>query len=236
MLEHSFPHPQPLIALILIEVPSSIKAKRLWQRDIWLISHINEINEWQLWVGALSMEWWLNRGRVQRRGVESAFVHVVVWAVSLTGFISKSAWPFSDHVALYTLPCSPYILRSSDAWKPFLTSTVPFSSILLLENRTVAKEKEVRRTIHSFILQTQTHADLIRGKSDSGFPLSSALISSVEQCSLTVQPVLYFEKWVFTKASCHERRTCLTDQPVMDRVWVTAGARQTLYLQQKKLY
>lgn len=76
---------------------------------------------------------------------------------------------------------------------------------------------------------------LIRGKSHPGSPLSSALISSVERCSLTLQAELYFGKSVLIKAHSHERRTCLTDQPVTDRIWLTAGTRQTLYFKQNKL-
>lgn len=137
------------------------KAKRLWWRDIWLISHY----KWNKCVTAVGgsiidgvmVDPWT---RPEARSGEC------LWTVSLTEFISKSGWPFS-HVWPYTHCLAlqllqiflEFIHRSSDAWKPFLTSTVPFSSILSLENRTVAKEKEVRRTIHSFILQTQTHAD-----------------------------------------------------------------------------
>lgn len=71
-----------------------------------------------------------------------------------------------------------------------------------------------------FTVLSQKHRPMqtrIRGKSHSGSPLSSALISSGEQCGLTLQPELYFGKSVPIKAWIHERRACSTDQPVTHR-------------------
>lgn len=113
------------------------KAKQLWRRDIWLISHISEINERQLWVGAVSMEWWLNRGRVQRSGV------CLCSHASLDCLLNRiyfQVWlAFFASVALYTLPCSPVTIDFAGIYslvfwcfKPFFTSTDPFSSILSL--------------------------------------------------------------------------------------------------------
>lgn len=52
-----------------------------------------------------------------------------------------------------------------------------------MENRTAAKEKEVRKTIHSFISQKQTHADTYQSKISPGLPtqLSSDLIRRAMQ-------------------------------------------------------
>lgn len=72
------------------------KAKRLWWRDIWLISHY----KWNKCVTAVGgsiidgvmVDPWT---RPEARSGEC------LWTVSLTEFISKSGWPFS-HVWPYT--------------------------------------------------------------------------------------------------------------------------------------
>lgn len=135
----------------------------------------------------LELYWWRDGWSVQGRGVEKAFVHMLVWTVFLTGFISQSGWPF-----LYMWPHTHAASLSSYyrfPWNLFIGPLMlrdhflPFSFIPPLENRTVAKEKEVRGPIQSFILQTQTHADTYQRKISPRLPsqLSSDFICGAMQ-------------------------------------------------------
>lgn len=110
--------------------------------------------------------------------MEKAFVHMLVWTVLLTGFISKSDWPFlymrpHTHAAwlssYYRFPWNLFIgpLMLRDHFLP--RSLFLSSHHWQIEQR--PKEKEVRGPIQSFILQTQTHADTYQGKISPRLPL-----------------------------------------------------------------
>lgn len=132
---------------------------------------------------------------------------------------------FFTSVALYTLPCSPVTIDFAGIYslvfwcfKPFFTSTDPFSSILSLENRTVAKEKEVQRIIHSFILQTQTHADPYQRKISHGLcaQLSSDFICRAMQLDMPSRALFWIvssykgtQPWkenMFDRSTSHGQR------------------------------
>lgn len=189
------------------------------------------------------MERWLNCGPVQRRGGGNRLYSLASLDCRLNRIDFQVGLAAPTCVALDTLPCSPVTIDfpgiySLVLWCLETISYLQRSLFLPFYHWEIEHWPKKRKCGEPFRVLSYKHRPmqtLIRGKSHPGSPLSSALISSVEQCSLTLQAELYFGKSVLIKAHSHERRTCLTDQPVTDRIWLTAGARQTLYFEQNKL-
>lgn len=154
--------------------------------------------------------------------MEKAFVHMLVWTVLLTGFISKSDWPF-----LYMRPHTHAAWLSSYyrfPWNLFIGPLMlrdhflPHSLFLSSHRWQIEQWPKKRKCADPFRVLSYKHRPMqipIRGKSHPGSLCSSALISSVEQCAL--QPELYLGKSVTVQARSHERGARLTDQPVTDR-------------------
>lgn len=131
-----------------------------------------------MWAGALSMERWL-----KRRGVERALVHMLVWTVSLTGFISKSGRTLCKCGLTHAALLSSYYRFPWNLFKAPLMLTDHFfaqhSLFLPSLQWKIEQQPKKRKRGGPFTVLSHKHRPMqtpIRGKSHPGSPLSSALI------------------------------------------------------------